>query len=179
MLISVRRKAVLLTIVVVGLGAVAGWAQQSDIDWNRARQLRQRALRGETLPAEDRAYLERAIEMRQRQQPQRAVGAVKPFLELVPLCDMRGEERYRGQEGGLYGGGKNEPPEEHLQAALQQAGAIRPLGKDGRPADDGRIVFVSVGMSNTTQEFSQFVPLADEDPAKEPRVLIVDGAQGG
>ncbi len=34
-------------------------------------------------------------------------------------------------------------------------------------------------MSNTTQEFSAFVPMANEDPAKSPNLLIVDGAQGG
>jgi hypothetical protein len=34
-------------------------------------------------------------------------------------------------------------------------------------------------MSNTTQEYSRFKQLADVDPQKNPRVLIVDGAQGG
>jgi len=34
-------------------------------------------------------------------------------------------------------------------------------------------------MSNTTQEFSKFVQLANQDPEKSPSVLIVDGAQGG
>src|SRR5262249_49511767 len=34
-------------------------------------------------------------------------------------------------------------------------------------------------MSNATQEFSLFKRIADEDPAKSPRVTIVDCAQGG
>jgi hypothetical protein len=34
-------------------------------------------------------------------------------------------------------------------------------------------------MSNTTQEFSTFKPLADADRAKNPKLMIVDGAQGG
>lgn len=38
---------------------------------------------------------------------------------------------------------------------------------------------MSIGMSNTTQEFSTFKPLADTDPTKNPRLTIVDGAQGG
>jgi hypothetical protein len=34
-------------------------------------------------------------------------------------------------------------------------------------------------MSNTTQEFSVFKTLADRDPDKDSRLVIVDGAQGG
>ena len=34
-------------------------------------------------------------------------------------------------------------------------------------------------MSNTTQEFSAFVRLANADSEKSPKVVIVDGAQGG
>src|SRR5207237_4825745 len=49
----------------------------------------------------------------------------------------------------------------------------------GQPAADGRIVLMSVGMSNTTQEFSRFVQLANADAAKNPNLVIVDAAQGG
>jgi hypothetical protein len=38
---------------------------------------------------------------------------------------------------------------------------------------------MSVGMSNTTMEFSAFKRLADADPQKSPKVVLVDGAQGG
>jgi hypothetical protein len=34
-------------------------------------------------------------------------------------------------------------------------------------------------MSNTTAEFSTFVSVANSDPAKNPQLVIVDGAQGG
>ena len=70
---------------------------------------------------------------------------------------MTATDQYKGQDGGLYGGGKNEPPEKHLQAAMKQAKLIRPLDAEGKPAEDGKIVLISVGMSNTTQEFSIFV----------------------
>src|SRR5205823_8982388 len=50
---------------------------------------------------------------------------------------------------------------------------------DGKPADDGRILFVSISMSNATQEFSLFKEMADADSAKSPRLTIVDCAQGG
>src|SRR5438309_557350 len=35
----------------------------------------------------------------------------KSSVGLKPLTDMTAEDRYKGEAGGLYGGGKNEPPE--------------------------------------------------------------------
>jgi hypothetical protein len=92
---------------------------------------------------------------------------------------MTGDDRYKSQDGGLYAGGKNEPPREHLEAALQQAKLIQPLDVNGKPSSDGKVVMISVGMSNTMREFSAFVRLANADPAKSPKLVIVDGAQGG
>ncbi len=40
-------------------------------------------------------------------------------------------------------------------------------------------MLLSIGMSNTTQEFSQFVQLSNADPNRSGRVVVVDGAQGG
>src|SRR5918992_184576 len=56
---------------------------------------------------------------------------------------------------------------------------VHPLNAKGQPDPNGRIVLLSIGMSNTTQEFSRFKQMADADPDKNPRVTIVDGAQGG
>ena len=56
---------------------------------------------------------------------------------------------------------------------------IQPLNAEGKPASDGKIVLLSIGMSNTTQEFSVFKRVADADSRKAANVLIVDGAQGG
>jgi hypothetical protein len=91
---------------------------------------------------------------------------------------MTAGDRYKGEDGGLYGGGQNSPPPAHLNAALEHARAIQPLDAQGRPAAAGKIGFISVGMSNTTQEFSVFAPLANADPEKSSAVQIVDGAQG-
>jgi len=155
-------------------------AQTKDgIDWDKAKAIRQRMLEGERLTDQERAYLQRAREAIQAKQKPRAPEPLKPPAGLTPLTDMTADDRYKGQDGGLYGGGKNVPPDKHLQAALQAARQIRPLDPQGSPSDDGKIGFISVGMSNTTQEFSAFVPLANADPAKSLKVLIVDGAQGG
>ena len=155
-------------------------AQPSDqIDWNRARQLHQKFVRGEKLTDDERAYHDKAAKALRSRGGAGREQASKPPVGLKPLCDMTATDRYKGQDGGLYGGGKNEPPPNHLEAALAQAKMIEPLDAYGKPAANGKIVFISVGMSNTTQEFSVFVRHANADLAKSPRVVIVDGAQGG
>ncbi len=88
--------------------------------------------------------------------------------------------RYQGVRGGLYPDGANRRPAAHDAAGLRLAAEVRPRDASGAPDEaNGRIVLLSIGMSNTTQEFSVFKPLADRDAAKNPRLVIVDGAQGG
>jgi hypothetical protein len=178
MIRQINRTA-LLSVCILGLASALAAAQE--IDWNRARQLHQRFLRGEKLTEEEREYHDRAAKaLRAKGGPERRpMPPPRPITGLTPLTDMKTADRYKGQDGGLYGGGKNEPPEKHLKAAIQQAKLIRPLDAEGKASEDGKIGFVSIGMSNTTQEFSVFVRFANADPAKSPKVVIVDGAQGG
>ncbi len=89
---------------------------------------------------------------------------------LVPLTEL-GTAKYQGFRGGLYPGGRNAPSARYLAKGLAAAKKVRPIG--------GKIVLLSIGMSNTTQEFSVFKRLADADPRKSPNVAVVDGAQGG
>ncbi len=99
--------------------------------------------------------------------------------KLKPLPEL-GTEKYQGFEGGLYPGGKNDRPLDHESAGLALAKRVRPLDAEGKePKAGGRVVLLSVGMSNTTQEFSAFKRMADGDAAKNPDLVIVDGAQGG
>ena len=57
-------------------------------------------------------------------------------------------------------------------------GGVQPRDAGGTAnAQTGKIVFLSIGMSNTTEEFSAFKRVADVDPDKNPAVAIVDGAQ--
>jgi hypothetical protein len=98
---------------------------------------------------------------------------------LKPLTEMTAEDRYKGEDGGLYGAGKNEPPPAHATAARKEATRIVPLDADGKPSPDGKIVLISISMSNATMEFSTFKKTADSSTAKSPQVVIVDCAQGG
>src|SRR6202043_950757 len=79
----------------------------------------------------------------------------------------------------LYPGGENSPPPEHLKAGLEIAKRVVPLNAEGHPASDGKIALLSIGMSNTTMEYQTFMKRAAEDKELNPRVVLVDGAQGG
>jgi hypothetical protein len=97
--------------------------------------------------------------------------------KLKPLTEL-GKDEYKDFPGGLYPDGKNERPAVHEKAGLAFAKQVQPLDADGKPDGDGKIVLISVGMSNTTQEFSAFQKAADADKAKNPKLVLVDGAQG-
>lgn len=103
----------------------------------------------------------------------------KSSVGLKPLTEMTAQDKYKGEDGGLYGGGKNEPPEAHRAAALDECRRIVPLDEQGKPSKDGKIVLLSVGMSNTAGVFVTFKEMADRDPQKSPQVVIVNGAVGG
>ncbi len=155
------------------------------IDFQRARELFRKRQSGEQLTADEAAYLRRAMEARQQGTGGRAQTADRRQIPatdktgLKPLTEMTAADSYLGQDGGLYGAGRNAPPEGHLKSAQLATHQIQPLNAAGKPATDGRIVLVSISMSNATQEFSRFKQLADADPDKSSRLTIVDCAQGG
>src|SRR4029077_10620147 len=73
----------------------------------------------------------------------------------------------------------NVRPAAHEEAANRLA-RPRLLDAAGQPDSlSGRIVLMSVGMSNTTQEFQRLQQLAAQDTARNRSVVLVDGAQGG
>ena len=110
----------------------------------------------------------------------RAIFALPPPPQNVtPLMDMTKDDIYKGEDGGLYGGGMNVPPPAHSAAALQELAKIEPLDENGNPSTDGKIVFTSVGMSNAEFKFEIFKEVADDDPDKSSKVEVVVGAQGG
>lgn len=102
----------------------------------------------------------------------------KTSVGFLPLNNL-GAGLYKGKKGGLYPGGANLRPAAHANAGFQLAHSVTTLDTNGQPSANGRIVLISVGMSNTTQEFSTFKPMADADPSRNSKLTIVDGAQGG
>jgi hypothetical protein len=98
---------------------------------------------------------------------------------LKPLSEMTAQDRYKGEDGGLYGGGGNEPPKTHQRAAQAALKKITPLDARGKPSKAGKIAFISLGMSNTYGEFRMFKEIADRDPQRSSAVLLVNCAIGG
>ncbi len=96
---------------------------------------------------------------------------------LKPLNELR-NEKYHDFEGGLYPGGSNERPAGHEAAGVALARTIEPRAADGTPDANGKTVLLSIGMSNTSQEFSAFQQVARDDREINPQLVLVNGAQG-
>ena len=97
---------------------------------------------------------------------------------LRPIADL-GSDFYQGYQGGLYPGGSNAIPPQHLALALDQAWHIQPRAGDGQPDPLGWIGFVAIGMSNTAQEFKVLDWLLADAAEVHPALRVVNGAQGG
>lgn len=165
----------LLLVLTAGLtcvGLLRAKPNAGPIDFARARQLIERQRSGGTLTEDEKAYLDKAKEARKHGGGGNAPAAQRKAPgSLKPLCDMTADERYEGEDGGLYGGGKNTPPESLVKSAEAALAQINPI--------EGKIAFVSISMSNATMEFSFFKRIADADARKSPDLMIVDCAQGG
>lgn len=116
---------------------------------------------------------------RRAAQPMQDPPAKVDLSKLKPLTEMKKDDDYKGYKGGLYPDVRNERPAEHEAAGLALARQIQPLDAGGKPDPDGKIVLLSVGMSNTNQAFGGFMRVARGDVEINPRVVLVNGAQGG
>jgi hypothetical protein len=95
---------------------------------------------------------------------------------LIPINDL-GPGTYLGEEGGLYPNGSNVRPPDHDASGVSIAQGIQPLDANGNPDPNGKYVLISVGNSEAQQEFLQFLGDAAVDPALNPHLVIVNGAQ--
>ncbi len=150
---------------------------QQEAEDQRLQEILLKRRGGEPLTAEDQAFFQtltarRSAEFQKANPPRNSTG-------LVPLTELTGPATYHAEPGGLYPGGRNTPPDSHLRAGLDLARRIVPLDPAGRPSPGGKIVLLSIGMSNTTQEFQVFQKLAAAGSGLHPRLVLVDGAQGG
>ncbi len=108
----------------------------------------------------------------------------------IPLTDL-GSKTYFSNAGGLYPGGLNQAPASHDSAARLRRNAIRPLDVNGDEHPFGKYVLLSIGMSNTTQEWCSatsappctawsLMGRAAADPGvNRASLVIVNGAADG
>jgi hypothetical protein len=97
---------------------------------------------------------------------------------VIPLTDL-GSAQYLGFTGGLYPNAQNSRPYAYEYAGVALGATVQPVDGDGKPSASGKIGVISVGMSNASREFSQFIRLADADGRKNPRLLMIDAARNG
>lgn len=109
--------------------------------------------------------------------PAGCTGSTCTSVGFTPIMDLAGGS-YEGVQGGLYCG-SNTRPADHEAKGLAMAKAIEPLDAMGNPSPAGKYAFVSIGMSNTTQEFSAFLMSYQNDPSLDKSLVMVDGALGG
>lgn len=97
---------------------------------------------------------------------------------LTPLTDGDGET-YQGYPVSLYADGSNRPPDHHRDTVERRLAEVRPRDDSGSPAVDGQIGMISIGVSNTEEEFGKFMEIASDEHQIADHVTLVNGAQGG
>src|SRR5882724_5239204 len=117
-------------------------------DDNEARRRQQEMTRRaiEQLTPEERAHMQATSKVNRANWI--AEHPARESTGMVALTDL-GKGTYKGEQGGLYPGGVNTIPAAHLKAGLELARRIAPLDAEGRESASGKIVLISVGMSNT------------------------------
>ncbi len=109
----------------------------------------------------------------------------------IPINDL-GTGLYLNQfQGGLYPNGSNVVPATHAAAGFARVAAIEPLDTAGEPDPSGKYGLISIGYSNSTQEFCSqngappcnpwtFMGQAAANPdVNHSTLAIVNGAKGG
>ena len=97
-------------------------------------------------------------------------------IDLTPLTDL-GSAQYLGFAGGLYTDGKNDPLSVYAKTGVAVGAIVQPLDRNGEPSLSGKIAKISIGMSNTSDEFLQFIQLVGA--RKNSSLLIIDAAREG
>jgi hypothetical protein len=142
--------------------------------------IRRKVQAGETLTPEEKRTLQDAQAAQQKKRREEYLRNHKPVASTgnIALPDL-GKQTYKGEQGGLYPGGSNTIPPEHLAAGMRLASKIGPLDREGRPSLDGKIVIVSIGFSNPNMEFPAFQRLAAADPTLNPKLKLINACVGG
>ena len=103
-------------------------------------------------------------------------AAAWPVMAQTPLSEL-GAGSYLGYPGGLYPGGANVPPTRHKMAALNAARKVKPLDQTGQDDARGAVGVISIGMSNTTQEFRALERTQDLSTSRRGSVVFINGAK--
>src|SRR5262249_13693089 len=126
---GLRVVAIANGLLILGLGGSGTAKGQDPIDRSRVKE--PGAVTGKW---EKTIYTRPGKQLLEERQEQKGVG-------YKPLTEMSAADKHFGEEGGLYGGGRNEPPAAHRQAAREALKRITPLDQQGKASKDGKVVF--------------------------------------
>ena len=98
-------------------------------------------------------------------------SALKPINELASV-------QYQGVAGGFYPEGRNMRPKEHEAVGMKLAAQVIPRDAEGNASTAGKIVLLSIGISNAAQTSQGFQDLLTDYEQKNPRLVFVNGAGG-
>ena len=101
------------------------------------------------------------------------VGTGTPITALNDL----GTGIYLGSQGGLYPNGSSVRPASFDAAGVAIAQSIHPLDGNGNSDPNGKYAIISIGESNTSETYDQFMIDANADPLKDSHLVLVRGAQ--
>jgi len=98
----------------------------------------------------------------------------------VDLMDMTSSsQNYLGFAGGLYEDNSDTVPASHDTAGKTAGAAVQARDQSGNPTATGAVVFLGIGMSNATEEFSAFLATAASSSLVNHTTLAMeDGATG-
>ena len=115
------------------------------------------------------------------------IGAT-PFSAL-PLVDFTPGQLYLGQFQGMLYNGSNSPSADQLAAGTAAGALVQPLDADGNPDPNGKIVFISMGVSEASDEWCEgqasctsnsFVGQAKANASvNHSNLVILNGATSG
>jgi hypothetical protein len=92
----------------------------------------------------------------------------------IDLVDMHSTDDYLHFQGGLYENSSDTVPSDHDADGLAAAAAIQPLDQNGNPSPTGAVVFLGIGMSNATAEFSDFINSASINTGVNHTTLAIE-----
>src|SRR5690348_2654913 len=85
--------------------------------------------------------------------PAEAQCSLPQNFQATPLTDFAPGQLYLNQFPGLLYDGSNSMPSDHYNDGMSAASSIQPRNTSGTPSSSGKVVFLGIGMSNTTIEF--------------------------
>jgi len=112
-------------------------------------------------------------------------------FQATPLTDFQPGQLYLSKFSGFLYSGSNRPPTGNDSDGKAKAALVQPLDNAGNPSATGKIVLLSIGMSNTTDEWcdgsasepctaNSFMGKAAMNSTVNHATLVIkDGAYGG